>query len=359
MIRSPFRIPPAETAPSPAPPQRPAQRVRSIGRLIYLLLVVSFAIYLIGRLTGHLLVLNATGLVTSDRFVVGAAYTARVAEVHVHSGDKVQAGQVIARLESTEVLASLAQLAQNIALIEAQREALFKRQRVVEAVIPVAQRRLAVAREGEKRLARDTGNGAVTQNYRSTILTEAFEAERDLATLQSELASSDLELTRISSNLAEVQAAIEATRQSYAEGIVTAPLDGTVSAAVASPGQVLTAGEPVMELLAGERYVLAYLANGRLFRISPDDRVVLTDGGRTSAAHVQRIDSVADNLPPEFRTAFGAYERRQVVRVASDSEMPFPYLSRVRVISPWSFSHILAWSKAALSDFMGWANGND
>lgn len=356
MIRSNFRK--TVTTPSSTvrvPPQRQKRHARSVGRFVYLVLVLAFGTYLLGRLMGHLVVLNAVGLVASDRFVVGAAYTARVVDVHVNPGDTVRAGQVMARLESPDVLATLAQLVQNLALIEAQHESLIKRQRVIESIIPVAKRRLAVARDGEKRLGHDAGRGMATQMYRSTILTEAFEAERDLATLQSELTSSELELKRISANLNDVRSAIEATKTSYAHGIITATVDGTVSATVASPGQVLTAGEPVMELLNGTPYVLAYLANGRLYNVKQGDRVILTDGVRTTSGHVNRLDMVTDNLPIDFRTAFGAPERRQVMRVEVDGSMPFPYLSRVTVVSPWSFGHVFATIKEQLSAFMGWA----
>lgn len=346
MIRSTFRTP---IAPEPANPP-PPRSARSVGRIIYLMLVVGFALYVVLRLVGHLIVIDAVGLVTSDRFVIGAAYTAKVVQVKVSPGERVHAGQNIARLESTEVLASLAQLTQNLAVLEAQREAIIKRQRVVESIIPVAERRLAVAREGEKRLEYDTGRGAVTQNYRSAVLADAFEAERDLATLKSEHTSSQVELARISNNLEAVRNAIEATRRSYAEGALSAPVSGTVSTQVASPGEVLTAGEPVMELLSGGAYVLAYLANGRLYSVSPGDRVILTDGVKTADARIERVDSVADNLPIEFRTAFGANERQEIMRVRTENGMPFPYLSRVKVVSPWSFAHLFSKLKAGLSE---------
>lgn len=355
MIRS--RLHPAFAgSPQPSPatvPQArfgpPRQRVRRLGRFVYLALVIGFALYIISTLTGHLVVLNASGLVTSDRFVVGAAYTARVVETNVAPGGAVNEGEVIARLESTEVLSTMAQLAQNNALIEGRRQAVIKRQQVVEALIPVARRRLDTAQNGEVRLARDTTGETVSQTYRSTVLTEAFEAERDLATLESEAASMQTELATIDANLAEVQSAIEKTRQSYADGVVTAPVNGTVSATVASPGQVLRAGEPVMELMNGNQFVLAYLANGRLYDVLPGERVVMTDGVRTVSGRVERVDVVADNLPSDFRTTFGLHERQQVMRVVSDEELPFPYLSRVSVVSPWSLTHLLSRIKGGVA----------
>lgn len=358
-LRPAFAGGPAPAA-ATAPPARfrpPRQRARRLGRMIYLVSVIGFAFYLISTLTGHLIVLNVSGLVTSDRFIVGAAYTARVVETNVAPGDTVRKGDVIARLESTEVLSSIAQLAQNNALIEGRRQGIIKRQQVVEALIPVARRRLETAKEGEARLARDPTGDMTSQGYRSQVLSEAFAAERDLATLESEAASTGGELATIDANVTEVHAAIDKTRQSYADGVIVAPVDGTVSAAVASQVQVLTAGEPVMELLNGETFVLAYLANGRLYDVLPGQRVVITDGVRTLGGRVERIDVVADNLPSDFRSTFGVHERQQVMRVVSDEPMPFPYLSRVSVVSPWSLSHLIARVKGGLSHIL-WPNGD-
>jgi multidrug resistance efflux pump len=329
----------------------PRQRTRRLGRLIYLSLVLAFAWYVTSTLIGQLVILDASGLVTSNRFVVGAAYTARVVNANVAPGQKVRPGDVIATLESSDVLTSIAQLAQNIAVIEARQQAIVKQRRVVENLIPVAERRLQTAQEGETKLSHDPTGGYTSQVYKVSVLTEAYDAERDLATLRTDADSAGTELSTVDTNLDEIRAAMDKMRQSYADGVVKAPVDGTVSAAVAAPGQVLTAGQPVMEILTGSPYVLAYLPNGRLYDVSPGERVVLTDGVHTVDAHVERIDMVADNLPSEFRTTFGIHERQQVMRVVPDEPMPFPYLSRVSVISPWSLAHMLASLKGFAADF--------
>jgi multidrug resistance efflux pump len=328
------------------------RRTRRVGRTLYLLFVLGFAIYLLSALTGHLLVLNASGLVTSDRFVIGAAYTARVVETRVAPGDKVRAGQVIARLESTEVLTSLAQLAQNMGLVEERRQSILNRRDVIAALMPVAERRLTTAKQGEMKLERDPDGLVTPQRYRSEVRQEAFEAERDLLTLRTEARSITSELVVVDVNIAEIRSAVDKMRQAYADGVVVATVDGTVSTTVASPGQVLNAGEPVLELLSGPTYVLAYLSNGRLYDVMPGENVVLTNGVRTIDARVERVDAVADNLPAEFRTTFGLQERQQIMRVSSQDEIPFPYLSRIRVISPWSLTYFLSQVKGTFADLI-------
>ncbi|WP_188052340.1 HlyD family secretion protein [Aureimonas fodinaquatilis] len=322
--------------------ERPLQRKRKLGRIVYLLLVIGFLAYLVVTLTGHLFILKASGIVTSDRFVVGAAYTARVLETDVAPGSPVREGDVIARLESTEVLTSLAQLAQNTALIEERRQAAINRQKVVESLIPIAERRFEAAQNGVTRLDRSTSGNAISQTYISSVLSEAFAAERDLMTLRTEAGSVLEQLAVINDHLAEVTTAMSNTKSAYADGVVRAPHDGTVSAHVASPGQVLTVGEPVLELLNGETFVLAYLSRGRVYDVVPGNHVIITDGVRTVDGVVDRVDVVADSLPPEFRTTFGIQERQQIMRVKPNEPLSFPYLSRVTVASPWSLTHLSA-----------------
>lgn len=335
--------------------QTPRQRTRRFGRFVYLILVLSFIIYLIVTVTGHLFILNGSGLVSSDRFVVGAAYTSRVIETQVAPGSAVQEGDVIARLESTEVLTALAQLAQNTALIEERRQEILKRQNIVQSLLPIAQRRLDTAQQGVDRLDLDPTGGLTSQAYRSSVMAEAFAAERDLVTLSTEAQSSIEELASIEASLAEIDTAMSNTRNAYADGVVRAPHDGTVSANVAVSGQVLTVGEPVLEILNGEAFILAYLPNGRLYEVLPGHRVIITDGVRVVEGVVERVDVVADNLPSEFRTAFGIQERQQIMRVVPTEPMPFPYLSRVTVASPWSLSHL--WARA-MSLLAGNFNGS-
>ncbi|QRM41080.1 HlyD family efflux transporter periplasmic adaptor subunit [Rhizobium rhizogenes] len=329
-------------------------RVRRLGRFVYFLLVIGFSFYLVMALIGHLIVLNADGLVTSDRFVVGAAYTARVVATNVSPGAKVSKGQVVAELESTEVLASIAQLSQNLLAAQASSQALERRRQVIASLLPIATRRLNDARQAADRLGIDPKGDIMPQTYRLDVLKETFDAERDLVTLRAEGDSLETELKGIDETLAKLNVAIQKTEDAYANGVVRSPVDGTVGAAVASPGQVLRAGEPVMEVLNGSQFVLAYLANGRLYDVQPGEQVILTDGVRSVEGNVDRVDVVADNLPADFRSTFGVRERQQIMRVIANGQLPFPYLSRVDVVSPWSISHLTAIVKNSIAGFDNW-----
>lgn len=97
--------------------------------------------------------------------------------------------------------------------------------------------------------------------------------------------------------------------------------------------------------------MLAYLPNGRLYDVRPGEPVIITDGVRSVEASVEKVDVVADNLPADFRSAFGVRERQQVMRITAKSSLPFPYLSHVSVVSRWSISHFFAIVKNAIAGF--------
>src|SRR5687768_12938824 len=84
---------------SPSETERSLRTTRRFGRVIYLGIVLALFLYLASIFVGPLLFLRADGMVTSDRFVVGAAYTARVIRVDIKPGDRVIKGQPLLALD--------------------------------------------------------------------------------------------------------------------------------------------------------------------------------------------------------------------------------------------------------------------
>lgn len=341
MIRRPLR----SRAPSQSEQVRKA--TRQFGRLVYL--VLGLFTYLTWIFIGPVLFLRSDGIVTSDRFVVGAAYTASVIEVDVRPGDTVREGQRLLTLESLEVLRSLADLTQNVATLRTREQQLEGRRRTAETLLPIAGKRLRQAQEATKAVTRADAQGAATFTFQAQVTREAFEAEREKVSLETEMETLESELRGVRHSIEELRGVLDRTRRSYSDGEVTALGSGTVGPKVPSPGQVVQTGDALLEVMTGAPYVLSYLPAGRLYEVAAGDEVVVTDGVRIAKGRIERIDAVADNLPPEFRTAFGYLERQQVMRIALLEGTSFPYLSRVEVVSPWGLSHLFALVKGRFS----------
>lgn len=328
-------------------PERRASR--RLGRLIYLVLLLGFLAYVAWAFVGPVLFLRADGIVASDRFVAGVSYTAKVTSVDVEPGDRVAAGQLLLTLESTDVLNTIAQLTQGLASLQAHEQELNGRLRKAELLLPVAEKRLAEATEASRVVDRADTAGMASSVFRSAVTREAYDAESEKATLIAEIDAVQGELRGLTSSIEELADALARTRASYSGGSVQALQNGIVGPKIPFPGQVVRAGDGLLEVMTGHRYVLAYLPSGRLYAVAPGEEVVVTDGVTVGKGTVERVDIVTDDLPLEFRTAFGYFERRQVMRIAIPPELSFPYLSRVEVASPWGPSHLMAVIRRQLS----------
>jgi len=157
--------------------------------------------------------LNASGYVTARRrATVAAKVTGKVTEVLVEEGMKVAAGQVVARLDSSNVETSLK-------LAEAQLESAKRN-------LGETQTNLEQARREWKRLSKLMEEKAVTQleGERAEVLARALDAR----------------LTRQSAEVAVADSEILVWKQQLDDTIVRAPFAGVVTSKDAQPGEMVS-----------------------------------------------------------------------------------------------------------------------
>ena len=158
-------------------------------------------------------VLNASGYVTARRAAtVSSKVTGKVVEVLIEEGARVGAGQVLARLDASNVQASLA-------LAEAQ----------VEAALAALEETRARLDQAEKELHRVAG------------LSEARVAtEADLDNAQAEVKSLRARLGRQEKDAAVVRREVAIWRQQLDDTIIRAPFAGVVTSKNAQPGEMIS-----------------------------------------------------------------------------------------------------------------------
>ena len=158
-------------------------------------------------------VLNASGYVTARReATVSSKITGKVTEVLIEEGMKVQEGQILARLDNTNVKASLQ-------LAEAQ---------LVSARNSLAETRVRI-READQELERQAGL------LRSKIATQADydHAEAAALALKAKLEQQQADVTVAEKQIATWQQQLEDT-------IIRAPFSGIVTAKNAQPGEMIS-----------------------------------------------------------------------------------------------------------------------
>lgn len=209
--------------------------------------------------------LIASGTVEATEAQLGFQAPGRIEQVTVHEGDAVKQGQLLARLDTRETEARLAQ---------------------AQAQARAAQVRL---HEAERDLARSRallGGGAIGR--------EAF----DKAQTAQQVASSDYDQAR-----AQI-AALEAV---LANMQVRASFDGIVSVRHHEPGEVVAAGTPILTVLnPNDRWVRIYIAENRLGAVRLGQKAAIstdTYPNRRYGGEVIYIASQAEFTPKNVQTA--------------------------------------------------------
>ena len=179
--------------------------------------------------------LMASGTVEATEAQLGFQAPGRIDAVAVHEGDAVKQGQLLARLDTRETEARLAQ---------------------ARAQVQAAQVRLQQAERDLKRNRALLGGGAIGQ--------EAY----DKAHTAQKVASSDY---------AQARAQVAALEAVLANMQVRASFDGIVTIRHHEPGEVVPAGTPILTIMnPNDRWVRIYIAENRLGALQLGEHAAIT-----------------------------------------------------------------------------------
>lgn len=228
--------------------------------------------------------LMASGTVEATEAQLGFQAPGRIDAVAVHEGDAVKQGQLLARLDTRETEARLAQ---------------------ARAQVQAAQVRLQQAERDLKRNRALLGGGAIGQ--------EAY----DKAHTAQKVASSDY---------AQARAQVAALEAVLANMQVRASFDGIVTIRHHEPGEVVPAGTPILTIMnPNDRWVRIYIAENRLGALQLGEHAAITTDTyphKRYGGEVIYIASQAEFTPKNVQTT---EERVKLVyavkvRVTDDSD---------------------------------------
>ncbi|CAA0099960.1 Uncharacterised protein [Starkeya nomas] len=193
---------------------------------------------LIGKLTGRGLpagLFSTNGRIEAEQVLVSAKLAGRVAQVLVEEGQTVDAGEVVARMDTAELEAQLAGGEAQVRRAE---------KSIAEAEASIAQR------ESQRTLAEQEYERA------STLKERGFGTIQSLDIRQSELNVALAALKAAQASLDEADAAADAARAEVArirsqidDSTLKAPRRGRVEYKLVQSGEVVAAGAPIVTLL--------------------------------------------------------------------------------------------------------------
>lgn len=316
--------------PDNIPSERRIMR-RHAGRTIYLFLLVVFAFAVAKYLFGDFLLLEADGLVLRDQHVVATTYIARVQTVDVKEGQPVQAGDVLLKLQSTELLERLADLSTKRAELVARVTDFKVRSASVVTLLPLAERRETESLRTIEQFDNLAEEKLVTSARYQEALRSNYEASRDRVSLTSQMSVLKEELSALDSALADADDALTDLQGLYSNGVVRSPVSGSIGAAIPMVGNVYRPGDPILSVYYGDPYVLVYLPRRYLFPIYVGMDVRLSDGRESAEGMITEILPVTDALPKEFQNTFQPLNRSQLAKITLAVPLSFPLNQKVSV----------------------------
>lgn len=260
--------------------------------------------------------LTLYGNVEIRKVNLGFRVAGRIAEMAFQEGERVAAGAVVARLESTPyrdeltlALANEEQAAARLAMFEAG----ARKQEIAQARALVAERR-STAANLDKTLRRSTELveiGAVSQQQFDDTRSALNEARARLNTAEEALALTregfrPEEIRAARADLQAAQARTAGARTRVEDTLCKTPQEGVILTRVEEPGAIIAVGQTVMTLaLDTPVWIRAYVEEPDLGRLTPGAKALIFTDTRPRhpyRGHVGFISPEAEFTPKTVQT---------------------------------------------------------
>ena len=258
----------------------------------------------------------------------------RLQERNVDEGDKVAAGQIVARLDDVDQKLEVSRAKAQAASAKAFLAKLESGSRAEEGAQARAQlqQALAAARAAESRLKLAQDDVARSRDLRAqevisqqkfdelqTIYETAFNSRREAAArVQSARANLDLvlagprkeEIEQARAQLAAVEQALELARQQLADTVLKSPAGGVVLSKAAEPGAYLNPGTPVVTVgQLDEVWLRGYINETDLGRIRLQQPARVTTDTYADKVYPGKVSFISDQAEFTPKTV-QTYEER-------------------------------------------------
>jgi HlyD family secretion protein len=251
---------------------------------------------------------------------VAVKFAGRIEEVVIREGDLVQSGQLLARMDTDELEATLAQAKAQLAEVEQSVDQAHANIARAKSDLQFAEKQLE---RGNKLLPR---NAISESEYESQVNAVSI-ARATLGANQAALRTQEFAVAAASARVRKIETQLE-------DAILKTPVRGRVLYRLAEPGEVLKAGGKVVTVLdLSEIYVETYVtaATATRLQIGSEARVVVDVAPEYAArAKVTFVAPEAQFTPKEVETRTVREDLMFRIKVRLPPERVEPYLERVK-----------------------------
>ena len=265
---------------------------------------------------------------------VAARLPGTLVAVAVSGNQAVSAGQVIARLDTTDYAVALAKQKAALAAAEAAVTLDEARLAAAQAEVDAAAAQLALARADRDRFTALADNGSGSRRDAEQAAAACRVAEARLTAARKQLAAAEAAVTAGRRRVAKARTGVRKAELDLSYCTITAPCDGVVTDLHARPGQVVAPGQTlgrIAQLTPGHVWIDANFKETQLRRIRPGQPATFRIDVDRRRTFTGRVESIAPGsgaafalLPPENATGnWVKVVQRVPVRIAVDpNELP-------------------------------------
>ncbi|EPJ87548.1 secretion protein HlyD family protein [Pseudomonas sp. CFII64] len=283
--------------------------------------------------------------IRADSVLVSPRLSGQIVKVAVEDNQLVKAGQLLAEIDSADLLAAQASATANVQAASAQilnLKASIERQAAVidqaSATTRATSASLKFAQENARRYLNLSNAGAGTQQERQKADAELLgwqagrdrdEASRVAATKSLDVLKAQLEVAKAA--LAKDQAALQQAQLNLSYTRITAPQDGMVGQRSVRVGAYVSQGQALMAIVPlQDAFVIANFRETQLAHMLPQQKVELSVDSYPDHAFTGYIDSIAPAtgqsfslIAPDNATGnFTKVTQRLPVKIRFDADQP-------------------------------------
>jgi len=264
---------------------------------------------------------SSNGRIEAVEIDIAAKIPGRLESVAVREGDFVEAGQVLAQMDTEVLRATLreaeAELTRAKAAVETAQSTVAQRQSEKLAAEAVVQQREAELDLANKNFSRAEGlvaKGATSREDFDSTRAALFSAKAAVSSAEANVAGADAAITTAKSQVIQAEAAvgaaqakIESVQADINDSTLKSPRAGRVQYRISEPGEVLNAGGKVLNLVdLGDVYMTFFLptASAGRVRMGAEARLILDAAPQyVVPAHISFVSDVAQFTPKTVETA--------------------------------------------------------
>jgi HlyD family secretion protein len=271
---------------------------------------------------------SGNGRIEAVEIDIATKTSGRVQDIQVNEGDFVTAGQVLARMDTAVLRAQRreaeAQLQQAVIGVDTARGGVAQRKAEKAAATALVAQREAEKEGARKRFERSDqlarrGAGAIQVSDDDRAQFEAARAAFSAAEAQA--AAADVAISVAEGQVIGAQAAVEAAKATLEriqadidDGELKSPRDGRVQYRVTQPGEVLSAGGKVLNMVdLGDVYMTFFLPTAAAGRVTLGTEVHLVLDAAPNYVIPAKATFVADVAQFTPKTVETAEERQKLV----------------------------------------------